>query len=117
MTEQELAQRREALQRANRVRSARAEIKRQLAEGELSLGELLHEPPDAIRSATIGTVLEWVPGIGHWRAGRILASGTGSPGVGRGVQVDRLSEASKERILVRFDEWVPFRYSHIGVTA
>jgi hypothetical protein len=108
------AQRREALQRANRVRSQRAGIKRQLADGELTFAELLAEPPTAIRTATIGSVLEWVPGIGHWRAGRILAQGPGSPGVGRGVLMGHLSEASKRRILARYETYVPFRYAPAG---
>lgn len=118
VTQEELHdQRREALRRANKVRSARAEIKRQLAAGEVTLAQLLSDPPPAIYSATIGTVLEWVPGIGHWRSGRILATGHGSPGVGRGVHVDCLSQASKDRILVRLEEWVPYRYGRIGVCA
>jgi hypothetical protein len=107
-------QRREALQRANQVRSQRAEIKRQLVDGELTFAELLASPPLAIHTATIGTVLEWVPGIGHWRAGRILAGGPGSPGVGRGVLMASLSDGSKNRILVRYETWVPFRYAPAG---
>lgn len=117
MTAEQLEQRRDALRRANRVRSDRAAIKRQLAAGELRLDALLIEPPDAIAGATIGVVLEWVPGIGHWRAGRILATGPGSPGVNRGVPLEHLSDASKERIIARFHEWVPFRYSQIGSAA
>jgi hypothetical protein len=81
MTEQQLGQRREALLKANGVRTARAEIKRQLAEGEITLELLLQEPPDAIHNASLGEVLEWAPGIGKWRSGRILAAGPGAPGV------------------------------------
>src|SRR4051812_50192010 len=77
-------QRREALQRANQVRSQRAEIKRQLVDGELTFAELLASPPLAIHTATIGTVLEWVPGIGHWRGGRVLGGGPRPPGGGAG---------------------------------
>lgn len=114
MTQEQLQQRRDALQRANGVRTARAEIKRQLAEGEVTLRELLEDPPSPIHNAPIGAVLEWVPGIGHWRAGRILASGPGSPGVGRGIHVGHLSDASKGRILARFEEYVPFRYANLA---
>lgn len=80
-------------------------------EGEVTLGELLEDPPPAIASATIGNLLEWVPGIGHWRAGRILAAGPGSPGVTRGVLVGQLSDASRRRISARYHQWVPFRYA------
>lgn len=111
LDQQQLEQRRDALLRANRVRSERAEIKRRLAAGEVTLTELLDDPPPAIATATIGSVLEWVPGIGHWRAGRILAAGPGSPGVTRGVPVCKLSDTSRVRIRTRYEQWVPFRYA------
>lgn len=111
VTEAQRQQRREALLRANKVRTARAEIKRQLADCEVTLAELLDDPPPAILNAPIGDVLEWAPGIGRWRSGRILAAGTGSPGVGRMVHIEHLSDASKGRILARYEEWVPFRYA------
>jgi hypothetical protein len=114
MTEAQVQQRRQALRQANTVRTQRAEIKRRLAEGELTLAQLLSDPPPAVCNATIGEVLEWAPGIGEWRSKRILGGGQGSPGVGRTVHVEHLSEASKSRILARFEEWVPLRYAPCG---
>lgn len=111
MTEQQLGQRREALLKANTVRTSRAEIKRQLLEGELTFAELLEDPPRAVLNAQIGDVLEWLPGIGKWRTQRILAPGPGAPGVGRMVLIEHLSPATKERILSRYEEWVPYRYA------
>jgi hypothetical protein len=42
-----IVQRNMALKRANKVRVARAEIKRQLGAGEITLAELLEDPPPA----------------------------------------------------------------------
>lgn len=102
-------QRQTALTRANSVRTQRAEIKRELASGELSLAALLNDPPEVILNASIGDVLEWLPGIGRWRCQRILSPGAGSPGVGRMVAVAHLSAASKARILTRFEQHAPLR--------
>jgi hypothetical protein len=107
-------QRQKALGRANTVRTKRAEIKRQMAEGELTLAELLYDPPAEVRNAEIGQVLEWAPGIGKYRASRILAGGPGSPGCGRMVHIENLSQATRERILDRLEEWVPYRYATCG---
>jgi hypothetical protein len=86
----------------------RAGIKRELADGACTLAELLLDPPAVILKAPIGEVLEWVPGVGPWRCGRILAAGPGSPGVGRMLHVEHLSNASKQRILTRFEMHVPY---------
>jgi hypothetical protein len=111
LTEQQLTQRTNALHSANRVRTRRAEIKRDLASGDLLLAELLEDPPREVLKATIGEVLEWMPGIGHWRAKRILAPGTGAPGVGRDLAIGHLSPASKRRIVMRYEEIRPWRYA------
>lgn len=106
-----IVQRDEALAHANKVRRARAEIKRQLGCGEVTLADLLADPPATIANAKIGDVLVWARGIGRYRASRILAGGPGSPGVGAAVQVAHLSDTTVARILARFEEWVPFNYS------
>lgn len=110
VSEAQAQQRDRALKSANSVRTQRAELKRQLHAHERELADLLADPPACIRKATIGEVLEWLPGIGKWRAQRILAAGMGSPGVGPRVPVFCLSEASKARIVARHEEIRPFRY-------
>ncbi len=50
-------QRLRALERANAVRLARAELKRRIAEGEASAAEVILEPPDAALSWAIGELL------------------------------------------------------------
>ena len=50
-------QRLRALERANAVRLARAELKRRIAEGEASAAEVILDPPDEAISWAIGELL------------------------------------------------------------
>jgi hypothetical protein len=50
-------QRLRALERANAVRLARAELKRRIAEGDASAGEVILEPPAEALSWAIGELL------------------------------------------------------------
>ena len=50
-------QRLRALERANAVRLARAELKRRIAEGESSAADVILEPPDEALSWAIGELL------------------------------------------------------------
>jgi hypothetical protein len=50
-------QRLRALERANEIRLARAELKRRIAEGNLSAAEVILEPPGAALSWEIGELL------------------------------------------------------------
>jgi hypothetical protein len=50
-------QRLRALERANAVRLARAELKRRIAEGEASAADVILEPPEAALSWAIGELL------------------------------------------------------------
>ena len=50
-------QRLRALEQANAVRLARAELKRRIADGELSAAEVILECPDAVRRWTVGELL------------------------------------------------------------
>lgn len=102
-------QRERALQEANRVRTQRATIKRQLAAGEVDLTELVLEPPEEIYTVKIGSLLEWAPGIGPFRASKILMGGYGSPGVGRNVKVEHLSHSTRRRIVERIELTHPVR--------
>jgi S13-like H2TH domain len=65
-------QRRDALQQANRVRSERARLKRDLATGKVGLVEILARPPVCARTARVGDLLLALPKIGSVKAGRIL---------------------------------------------
>ena len=50
-------QRRRALERANEIRLARAELKRNIAEGEVLVGEVLLDVPHYARSLTVWDLL------------------------------------------------------------
>jgi hypothetical protein len=50
-------QRLRALERANEIRLARAELKRRIAEGDVSVADVLHDPPVEANSWAIGDVL------------------------------------------------------------
>jgi hypothetical protein len=63
----------QALQRANRVRLARAELKRRIAEGEITAGEVILSSPWEARSMAIGDVLMSQRRWGSTRCRKFLA--------------------------------------------
>lgn len=62
----------DALRVANTVRQQRAEIKRALRSGEVSIGELMVAPPDFLLTAQLSEILLAVPGYGQVRVSRLL---------------------------------------------
>lgn len=64
----------QALQRANRVRLARAELKRRIAEGEITAGEVILSSPWEARSMAIGDVLMSQRRWGSTRCRKFLAT-------------------------------------------
>lgn len=66
-------QRLRALERANTVRLARAELKRRIAEGEASAAEVILEPPDEAVSWAIGELLMSQRRWGATRCRKFLA--------------------------------------------
>jgi hypothetical protein len=63
-----------ALQRANRVRLARADIKRRIAVGELSVVDVVMSGADEIETMEIAELLTSQRRWGHTRARRFLAA-------------------------------------------
>ena len=66
-------QRLRALERANAVRLARAELKRRIAEGEASAAEVILDPPDEAISWAIGELLMSQRRWGTTRCRKFLA--------------------------------------------
>jgi len=66
------AQRTEALEKANRVRSARRLLKAELREGRTSLHRVLYDPPPCIDSMKMVDVLTTRRGLGPMKAERAL---------------------------------------------
>jgi hypothetical protein len=62
-----------ALARANEIRMARAELKRQIAEGEIEAAEVILDPPFAALSWSVGELLVSQRGWGATRCRRFLA--------------------------------------------
>ena len=71
--ERSLTQRMEALQRANDVRSRRAQLKRDLKAGRRSIHDLLLEPPEYVETAKVFDMLLAVPKYGRVKVNKILA--------------------------------------------
>ena len=67
-----LDQRLDALDRANRIRVQRAQLKRELKAGETSFDRILLDPPDFVLTAKVYDMLLAVPRLGRVRAGRLL---------------------------------------------
>jgi hypothetical protein len=67
-----LDQRLDALDRANRIRVQRAQLKRELKSGQTSFDRILLDPPDYVLTAKVYDMLLAVPRLGRVRAGRLL---------------------------------------------
>lgn len=70
--ERSLEQRMTALERANEVRSRRAVLKRQLANGETHFTDLVFEVPWWAETMKVSTALMACPGVGREKAKKIL---------------------------------------------
>ena len=77
--ERSLTQRMEALQRANDVRSRRAQLKRDLKAGRQQIQDLLLEPPEYLQSAKAFDLLLAVPKYGRVKVNKILGQCRISP--------------------------------------
>ena len=66
-----LDQRMEALQRANVIRIARAQLKRDLKSGDASISALLGDPPEWVLTAKVFDLLLAVPKCGRVKAGAV----------------------------------------------
>src|SRR5579884_2773724 len=70
--ERSLAQRMEALERANAIRMKRAQLKRDLKAGKRSIHSLLLDPPEYVETAKVFDMLLAVPKYGRVKVNKIL---------------------------------------------
>ncbi len=77
--ERSLNQRMEALQRANDIRSRRAQLKRDLKAGRVAIHELLLDPPEYLDSAKVFDLMLAVPKYGRVKVNKILSTCRISP--------------------------------------
>lgn len=71
--ERSLNQRMDALARANHIRTMRAQLKRDLKAGRLSIHKLLLDPPEYIETAKVCDMMLAVPKYGRVKVNKILA--------------------------------------------
>jgi hypothetical protein len=71
--ERSLNQRMDALARANQIRVKRAQLKRDLKSGRLSIHTLLLKPPEYVETAKVFDMLLAVPKYGRVKVNKILA--------------------------------------------
>ncbi len=77
--ERSLVQRMEALQRANDIRTRRAQLKRDLKAGRQPIHELLKNPPEYVETAKVFDLLLAVPKYGRVKVNKILSTCRISP--------------------------------------
>lgn len=77
--ERSLVQRMEALQRANDIRSRRAQLKRDLKAGRQPIADLLLNPPEYLETAKVFDLLLAVPKYGRVKVNKILTNCRISP--------------------------------------
>jgi S13-like protein len=70
--ERSLHQRMDALQRANAIRTRRAQLKRDLKSGRASIHTLLSQPPEYVETAKVFDMLLAVPKYGRVKANKVL---------------------------------------------
>ncbi len=70
--ERSLNQRMDALQRANKIRTQRAQLKRDLKAGRHSIQQLLLSPPEYVETAKVFDMLLAVPKYGRVKVNKIL---------------------------------------------
>lgn len=94
--------RRAALEKAARARRARADLKRQLRDGEISLADVLAraDSDDVIGKTRVAAVLEAVPRVGKVTARRLMTELDISPS----RRLRGLGVKQRERLLATFDE-------------
>ncbi len=71
--ERSFNQRMDALARANRIRTERAQLKRDLKAGRLSIQALLRNPPEYVETAKVFDLMLAVPKYGRVKVNKILA--------------------------------------------
>src|SRR5438046_10701207 len=72
-------QRMRALRRANEIRTARAQLKRDLKAGKVKVEQLLSDPPEYVLSAKAFDMIIAVPKYGRVKANKILTQCRISP--------------------------------------
>jgi len=73
LTDSVLAQRMDALKRANQIRTDRADLKKALARGRARIADVLQDPPECVLTAKVNELLLALPRYGRVRVNKALA--------------------------------------------
>ena len=93
-------QRRQALAQANQVRKTRAQLKKDLKGGRVSIIELIADPPPYLASAKVMELLRALPGFGPAKATRLMERCQVSPV----KSVGGLSEGQRNKLVGALQE-------------
>ena len=93
--ERSLAQRMDALERANDVRTQRAQLKRDLKAGRVKIYEILLKPPDYVLTMKVVDLLLAVPKYGRVKAQRVFTHCRISPS----KTISGLSERQRNELI------------------
>ena len=93
--ERSLQQRREALERANQVRTKRAMLKKDLKAGRTSIHQLLAKPPEYVQTAKVFDMLLAVPKYGRVKVNKVLTQCRISPS----KTIGGLSERQRDELV------------------
>ena len=95
-----LDQRMEALTRANEIRVARAQLKRDLKERRIRIEQVIADPPEYVLTAKVYDMLVAVPRLGRVKVGRLLTQCR----ISQSKTVGGLSERQRTELLDMFQQ-------------
>lgn len=93
--ERTTAERRNALEEANRIRFARAATKRDLKSGRLGIYDLLMDPSEELKGAKVEEMLLAVRGMGRIKVTRIMREA----GISRSKTLVGLTHGQRDRLI------------------
>jgi hypothetical protein len=94
-----LDQRMEALKRANDIRVRRAQLKKDLKSGEVTIEQILREPPEFVSTAKVFDMLLAVPKFGRVKAQRMLNQCR----ISQSKTVGGLSDRQRQELIALFN--------------
>ncbi len=97
--ERSLDQRMDALRRANEIRSLRAQLKRDLKEGNIQIAAVISNPPEFVQTAKVFDILIAVPKYGKVKATRFLVHCK----ISQGKTIGGLSERQRAELVALLD--------------
>jgi hypothetical protein len=94
-----LDQRMEALKRANDIRVKRAQLKKDLKDGRVSIERILLDPPEYVSTAKVFDMLMAVPKLGRVKANKFLSQCR----ISQSKTVGGLSERQRSELVALFN--------------